>query len=191
MITADEACLDVFQRELAYVHRSLRRLGTAPPDLDDLAQDVFVALRRAWPAVDQTRPLRPYLFGIAFRIAAAHHRKRRREVAFGVLEVLDPAPSTDELLAAKRTHALVLSALDQIPLPRRAALVMHDVDGVSVRQVASALRIPRFTVYSRLRKARVELERIVRRTLGVRARVEKDAVNKRRSSGSTRRERDE
>ncbi len=164
-LTADEACLDAFQRELAYVYRSLRRLGTAPADLDDLAQDVFLALRGSWPAVDQGRPLRPYLFGIAFRIAAAHHRKRRREVAFGVLEILDAAPSADHLLADKRARALVLSAFEQIPLPRRAALVMHDIDGVSVQQIARTLGIPRFTVYSRLRKARAELERIVRRRL--------------------------
>jgi RNA polymerase sigma-70 factor (ECF subfamily) len=164
-ITADEACLDAFQRELAYVYRTLRRLGTAPADLDDLAQESFVALRGAWSAVDQTRPLRPYLFGIAFRISAAHHRKRRREVAFGEMEIMDGAPSAEGLLAAKRSRTIVLAALEHIPLPRRAALVMHDIDGVSARQVARVLGIPRFTVYSRLRKARVELERIVRRRM--------------------------
>ena len=51
------------------------------------------------------------------------------------------------------------------PLPRRGVLVMHDIDDVPVGHVASVLGIPLFTVYSRLRKARRELEAAVRRLL--------------------------
>ena len=44
-------------------------------------------------------------------------------------------------------------------------MVMHDIDDVPVREVASVLDIPLFTVYSRLRKARRELESAIRRLL--------------------------
>lgn len=162
-VTSDEACLDAFQRELDYVHRTLRRLGTPPSEVDDLAQEVFLALHGCWIAYDASRPLRPYLFGIAFRIAAAHHRKRKREVTFEIVEVSDTGPGPDDALATKQARTLVLAALERIPLPRRAVLVMHDIDDVSVEDVASALGIPKFTVYSRLRKARRELEAAVRR----------------------------
>jgi RNA polymerase sigma-70 factor (ECF subfamily) len=162
-LTADDACLNAFQQDVDYVYRSLRRLGAAASDVEDLAQDVFLALRGSWPEVDPTRPLRPYLFGIAFRITAAHRRKRKREVPFGMREVPDEGPLADDRLAAGRARATMLSALEHIPLRRRAPLVMHDIDGVSVHQIAAVLGIPRFTVYSRLRKARGELERIVRR----------------------------
>ena len=162
-MTADEACLDAFQRELDYVHRTLRRLGTPSSEVEDLAQDVFLALRAAWPTYDSTRPLRPYLFGIAFRIAATQQRKRRREVAFEVAEVADSGPAPDDALLAKQARAVVLAALEHVPLARRAVLVMHDIDGVPVENVAAALAIPRFTAYSRLRKARRELESAVRR----------------------------
>jgi RNA polymerase sigma-70 factor (ECF subfamily) len=160
---ADEACLEAFQRELDYVYRTLRRLGTSPSEVDDLAQEVFLALRRCWDEYDRERPLRPFLFGIAFRIASAYERKRRREVAFGVVEVGDAGPGPDDALQAKQARALVLAALERIPLPRRAVLVMHDIDDVPVTQVASTLDIPLFTVYSRLRKARRELEAAIRR----------------------------
>jgi RNA polymerase sigma-70 factor, ECF subfamily len=164
-VNGDEACLDAFQRELDYVHRTLRRLGTSPSEVEDLAQDVFLALRRAWAEYDPERPLRPYLFGIAFRIASAHQRKRNREVAFGVVELGDTGPRPDEALQTKQARAVVLAALERIPLPRRAVLVMHDIDDVPVGDVAAVLDIPRFTVYSRLRKARRELEAAVRRIL--------------------------
>ena len=164
-MTPDEACLDAFQRELGYIYRTLQRFGTAPSELEDLAQDVFVALRRSWPHYDQSRPLRPYLFGLAFRIVSAHHRKSRREVPFGIVEANDARPGPDDLLQTKQARALVLAALERIPLPRRAVLVMRDLDGVPIDEVASVLAIPLFTAYSRLRKARHELESAVRRML--------------------------
>jgi RNA polymerase sigma-70 factor (ECF subfamily) len=161
-VADDEICLDTFQREVDFIYRSLRRLGTAPSDVEDLAQEVFLALRRSWPGFDQTRPVRAYLFGITFRIAAKHRRKRRREVAFKVVEVPDDRPGPDDELVAKRARALLLSALERIPLPRRAVLVMHEIDCIPVDEVAATLGIPRFTVYSRLRKARRELESALR-----------------------------
>jgi RNA polymerase sigma-70 factor (ECF subfamily) len=162
-LNPDEACLEAFQRELDYVFRTLRRLGTSPGEVEDLAQEVFLALRGAWAEYDAERPLRPYLFGIAFRIASANQRKRNREVAFGVIDVGDSGPGPDAALEAKQARALVLAALERIPLPRRAVLVMHDIDDVPVTQVATVLKIPMFTVYSRLRKARRELEAALRR----------------------------
>ena len=164
-LTLDDACLGAFQQELAYVYRSFRRLGTAPSEVEDLAQDLFLALRRSWSEYDPSRPLRPYLFGFAFRIAAAHQRKRKREVAFGIVEVDDAAPGPEEKLQSKQARALVLAALNRIPLPRRAVLVMHELDDVPVAEVAAVLSIPRFTAYSRLRKARRELQAGMRRLL--------------------------
>jgi RNA polymerase sigma-70 factor, ECF subfamily len=164
-LSLDDACLGAFQQELAYVYRSFRRLGTAPSEVEDLAQDLFLALRRSWAEYDPDRPLRPYLFGFAFRIAAAHQRKRKREVVFGIVEVDDTGPGPEETLQSKQRRALVLAALERIPLPRRAVLVMHELDGVPVAEVASVLSLPLFTVYSRLRKARRELEAGIRRLL--------------------------
>ena len=164
-MTPDEACLDAFQKELNYVYRSLRRLGVAPSELEDLAQELFLALRRSWPQYDASRPLRPYLFGIAFRLASAHQRKRRREVAFGAVDIEDAAPSAYDALQTKQARALVVAALERVPMPRRAVLIMRDLDDVSMEDIAAVLSIPRFTAYSRLRKARRELEAAVRRLL--------------------------
>jgi RNA polymerase sigma-70 factor (ECF subfamily) len=86
-------------------------------------------------------------------------------VAYGIVEVGDVGPGPDEHLQAKQARALVLAALERLPLPRRAVLVMHDIDDIPVGQVAAALNVPLFTVYSRLRKARRELESAVRRLL--------------------------
>jgi RNA polymerase sigma-70 factor (ECF subfamily) len=161
----DEVCLDVFQRELSYVYRTLRRLGAAASEVEDLAQDAFLALRGSWANYDPARPIRPYLFGIAFRIVSAHRRKRKREVAYGSVDPDDEGPWPDAVLQSKQARAMVLVALERLPLSRRAVLVMHELDDVPVAEVASVLGIPLFTAYSRLRKGRCELEAEMRRML--------------------------
>jgi RNA polymerase sigma-70 factor, ECF subfamily len=154
-----------FRTEFEYVQRTLRRLGTEQSEVDDLAQEVFLVLHRRWSEFDQSRPLRPYLFGVAVRIALANQRKRAREVAFGNIELSDDDPGPEEVLSNKQTRALVQAALKRIPLPRRTVLVMHELDRVPVTEVAAMLSIPLFTVYSRLRKAREELKLETQRIL--------------------------
>src|SRR3954470_18715463 len=101
-----------FRIEFEYVQRTLRRLGTDQSEVDDLAQEVFLVLHRRWSEYDWSRPLRPYLFGIALRLALAHQRKRYREVAFGLGEIGDDGPGPEQALCAKQTRALVQAALE-------------------------------------------------------------------------------
>ena len=74
--------LEAYQQEITYVFHALRWLGARPQEIEDLAQEVFIALRRAWSRYDSSRPLRPYLFGVAFRVVSMQRRKTKREVAF-------------------------------------------------------------------------------------------------------------
>ena len=152
---ADHPCLDAFQLEFDYIVRSLRRLGVPRDDVEDMAHEVFIALRGTWDKYDASRPLRPYLFGIAFRVAASHRRKTWRELPCALFDI-DDGTRPDQELQAKQARALVLIALERIPLPRRAVFVMHDIDEVGMRDIAVSLSIPLFTAYSRLRKARKE-----------------------------------
>jgi RNA polymerase sigma-70 factor (ECF subfamily) len=159
--TAERDCLGAFGQEFDYLCRTLRRLGVPEADVEDLGHEVFLVLQRRWEDYDPSRPLRPYLFGIAFRVASAHHRRRIREVPTDALEVEDPGALPDQSLQAKEARAIVLRALERLPLARRAVFIMHDLDEVPMRGVAAVLSIPTFTAYSRLRKARKEFEAAV------------------------------
>jgi RNA polymerase sigma-70 factor (ECF subfamily) len=123
-------------------------------DVEDLAHEVFLVLYRTWEVYDPARPLRAYLFGIAFRVARDHLRKRRREVSNAVLEIDDLGPRADQEFETNQRRALLLKALEQVPLPNRAVLVMHDIEEIPMAEIASTLSILRFTGYSRLRRAR-------------------------------------
>jgi RNA polymerase sigma-70 factor (ECF subfamily) len=137
-------------------------LGVRAEDIEDDLQDVFLVLHRKWEEYDPSRPLRPYLFGIAFRVVAGRRRRYRREVPGSPDDHAGTSAAPDHALDAASTRKLVLDALLEVPLPRRAVLVMHDIDEIPMREIAKALSIPLFTGYSRLRKARVEFEAAVR-----------------------------
>lgn len=161
----------LYGREFSYVYRTLRRLGVRAADVEDLVHDVFVVVHRRLPDFDAARPVRPWLFGIAYRVASDHRRLARhvREVGVDFPHARCEAPDPEARAQAAEARDLVLEALDALDLDRRAVLVMHDIDGHAVPEIAAALDVPLNTVYSRLRIARERFEAAVRRITARRA----------------------
>jgi len=158
----EEACVAAFDRELDYVFETLRRLGARPGEVEDLAHEIFLVLYRNWSTLDTSRTLRPYIFGVAFRIVSAHRRRHSREVNFPYIEAVDNAPGQEQNLQLRESIALLYSALELVPLARRAVVIMHELDEVPVNVIAETLSLTRFGVHARLRKGRLELARAVR-----------------------------
>lgn len=156
----------LFEAEFAYVLNTLRRLGVRESDLEDVTHDVFIIVHRLLPEYDPERPLRPWLFGVAFRVASDYRRLARhmREVPEEPMdEPADPSLPADEQIASAQARRLVINALDELELDRRAVLVLHDIDGQAMPQIAEALGIPLNTAYSRLRLGREQFRAAVNR----------------------------
>jgi RNA polymerase sigma-70 factor (ECF subfamily) len=149
----------VFDEHFGYVWKSLRRLGVAERDLEDLAHEVFLRVHERLHEYDPARPMRPWLFAFAYRVAAEHRRRpsHRMEAVGFATEAPDPRPRADERLADAEQRALFRAALERLDVDRRAVLVLHHVDGVPVAEIAHALGVPVNTAYSRLRLAREQL----------------------------------
>lgn len=160
-----KACVDAFEQELDYLYGTLRRLGAPTADIDDLLQDIFVVLYRNWPTLDLTRPLRPWLFGVAFRVVRSHRRRRARESPWLGLDPHDPSDGPDRQLAGRESLAMLWAALDQVPSARREVVMKHDLEGLEVVDIARQLSMTKFGVYARLYKGRKELASAVRRLL--------------------------
>src|SRR5687767_3070439 len=150
-----------FEEQYDYLYRAVRRFGVPESDVEDLVQEVFLVMWRRWAEYEPQRPLRPWLAGIAFHIAQKHLSRGRREVPRGEVDREDESPHPDERLAAARSRDIALRALAGLPAKQKVVLVMHDLDGVEMRDVARALQVPLFTAYSRLRRARLGFARAV------------------------------
>lgn len=158
----------VFREHAPFVANTLRRFGVSPADLSDQLQEVFMVVHGLRHDYDPSRPLRPWLFGITYRVAARYRQKKGRQiVADSELDdtAEDPGPLADVSMESKEAQALVLEALERIDLSRRAVFIMADIDGEAIPDIATALQIPLNTAYSRLRLAREEFARAVRRLL--------------------------
>jgi RNA polymerase sigma-70 factor (ECF subfamily) len=157
----------LFENEFDYVYASLRRMGIRDADLPDLTHDVFIAVHRHLPEFDVSRPARPWLFGIAFRVALGFKRRARQH--YEVLAdpethvAADPSPHAQALLEQREAYQVLYDAIAQLDMDRRAVFVLHDIDGVPVPEVAATLEIPVNTAYSRLRLAREAVTAHVKR----------------------------
>ena len=155
----------LYKQEFGYAWRTLRRLGVRESDLPDLAHDFFIVVFRHLSDFDTARPVRPWLFGIAFRVVSDYRRSApfKREALGDTPEIADRAPPADEQIAERQAREAVMRVLDALDLDRRAVLVMHDIDGHPVPEIAAALAIPVPTAYSRLRLAREDVAAAVKR----------------------------
>lgn len=149
------------------VWRSLRRFGVSESLADDAAQRVFLAFAHRLAVIQRGRE-RPYLIGIAARIAANVRRQQARSRE-EPSESLDEAPSSardpESLLLEQQRRRRLDEALSTLPELQRQVFVLYELEGFTMREIASALEIPLGTAASRLRRAREAFEQWVREHL--------------------------
>jgi RNA polymerase sigma factor (sigma-70 family) len=150
-----EALGALYVRHKAMVCAALRRFAptSAPADIDELAQDVFLALPDAASRYEERARFRAWLFGIAVRKAQGFRRRAwiRRLAGRAPDEPRDPKPGPD--LEAERRE-LALHLLERLPPAQREVLVLHAVEGFDGEEIARILDISPGTVWTRLHRAR-------------------------------------
>jgi RNA polymerase sigma-70 factor (ECF subfamily) len=167
----------VYDANIAFVWRNLRRLGVPEAQLDDAAQEVFLITHRRWHTFDASwSSLHTWLFGIVLRVAQNERRAVRRRNARFVLgverELLEQHPSAAagplELLAKREAALLLEQALSELSDKARAILVLVDIEQLTVPHAAEALRLNVNTAYDRLRSARAQFQRVLVRVRATR-----------------------
>lgn len=156
---------EIFERELSFVYNALRRLGIREAELPDATQEVFATVAGILDDYDPSRPLRPWLFGVAYRVGMRYLEvaHRRREVPSEIPEAPDSSPGAEVAIERHQTRDLAREALAQVEPTRRAVLILSHFEGLSVPDIASTLQIPVNTAYSRLHRARQEFSEAARK----------------------------
>jgi RNA polymerase sigma-70 factor, ECF subfamily len=148
----------------AAVWRALRRFGLSAADADDSAQKVFLA---AVPRVDEIEPgrERAFLYGIAANVAFKARRTlaRRREQHADFECCIDPQSDTEHLLERRRARKLLDQMLERLEHDVRVVFVLHEIEELTVPEIAEALDIPLGTAASRLRRGREQFARALAR----------------------------
>jgi len=156
----------LFGKHYASVWRLLRRLGVPAAQLDDATQEVFWVAARRLHDIEHGRD-GPFLYGVALRVAAGELRRLKSAVPLVDIgqapSMIDQGPSPEEQLVARQARRLLDDVLDRMPGDLRTVFVLHELEGIEVREIASLEQIPIGTASSRLRRAREEFSAISKR----------------------------
>ncbi len=136
-------------------------------DARDVAQEVFVRVHRSLPNFEQEDRFVPWLLRVARTCAIDHTRRRAarppaQDVPVEtVLALTDPAPDPAERVEQRSERSLVRRALERCSDLHREILMLRDIQGMALQDVAELLGIPGGTAKSRAARARAELARAV------------------------------
>jgi RNA polymerase sigma-70 factor (ECF subfamily) len=140
-----------------FVWRSLRRFGVPEEQADDAAQQVFCVFARRLADVPRDKE-KTFLCGVAVRVAQTIRRTRGRvpehvdETALATAATNEPGP--DEQLDDRRARAILDSILEALPADLRTVFVLHEIEEMTMSEIAIVLGVPAGTVASRLRRGR-------------------------------------
>ncbi len=137
----------------------LQTLGTPPADVEDLAQEVFLVVRRRLCDFDG-RNVAGWLYRISSRQVLRHRRLSWIQSVFtlgsgkDIEEVPDSRVGVEEAFAAQEKRRLLQQIVGKMSEKRRVAFMLFEVEDYSGEEIADMLDVPVNTVWTRLYHAR-------------------------------------
>jgi RNA polymerase sigma-70 factor (ECF subfamily) len=124
----------------------------------DATQETFLTLYRKANQYRATAAVGTWLYRIAVNACYDLLRKERRRPSEAMPSYLDPAdPHGEDLFTSIELRPSVEAALATLTPDFRAVVVLSDVEGMSLPEIAATLEVPLGTVKSRLFRARRQL----------------------------------
>jgi RNA polymerase sigma-70 factor (ECF subfamily) len=146
---------DLHQRRL---YGLARRLSGDAEEARDLVQESFFRAARRPGSIPPTESgAEAWLVRTLVNLCRDKSRRdavRRRAAETVLADSGNPSPSPEGALVAGAT---IRAALRRLPARRRAAVVLHELEGLPVKEVARILGIARVTVRWHLMAARQDL----------------------------------
>ncbi len=152
---------ELFRLHVGRVHRMVYRLIGPCADVDDLVQTVFVEAFRSLPGFRGESLFSTWLGRIAVRVTM--HAVRRPRLSLVPLDGVDaalPAHAQPDAAADSQQGVAHLNALlDALRPKKRAAFVLHVLEGYSIQETAAMIGASEAATKVRIHDARRELEK--------------------------------
>ena len=145
--------------EIVEVHAAMvRRIATVyerhPDRVDDLVQDVWIAVWQALPRLHDHAALKGYIARITQNICVTHVRRALVWQAQPLSDTLpDPAPAPDEATAHALRLARLVEAVRSLPENLKAVASLY-LEDMPVKDIAIALGISESNASVRLHRAK-------------------------------------
>ena len=135
---------------------ALRTLGD-PDDAADAVQDALVSAFRAASGYRGEAAVTTWLHRIVVNACLDLARRRTARPTTPLADSPASAMPAADSLGARETSTEILAALRELPIEQAAAVVLVDVEGYPVAEVAEMLEVPTGTVKSRCARGRSRL----------------------------------
>jgi RNA polymerase sigma-70 factor (ECF subfamily) len=126
-----------------------------PEEASDAVQDACLSAFRSAASFRGESKVSTWLHRIV--VNACLDRARRRAVRPTVPLPEEPLPDVRDVLSEREVALAVQAALAQLPEDQRLAIVLIDLEGMSVDEAAAVLQVPGGTVKSRCFRGRARL----------------------------------
>jgi RNA polymerase sigma-70 factor (ECF subfamily) len=142
-----------------------------PDEACDLAQEIFVRVFRKLDTCERPDAFLPWLIRIARNAGIDHLRRRkarppRQDIPVESMHDLrGDEPDPEEELMRDQRKRLVLRGLQRLSKINREIILLKDIQGLPLEEIARILDLPLGTVKSRSSRARVELAKAVQTLL--------------------------
>lgn len=164
---------NVVSRNLPIFYKMAFRSVGNDPDAEDAVQDALLSACRHLAQFRGQARMSTWLTAIVINAARLQLRRRRGvyvsleqqsgEDGLSFSEQLpDSKPGPEEACYASEARDRLLAATRQLSPTLRGAFQVHDIDGLTAKEVATALGVPEGTVKARVARARAKLARIMR-----------------------------
>jgi len=149
----------LFEAHAERLYRLARRLVPTADDAEDLVQETFLKAARSRAAIPRgLNSEQAWLVHVLVNIRRDQWRKEtiRKRHQFELTGAALPQDDSERAFVIRST---VWAALDSLPPRRRAAVVMYEIEGLSIAAIAKMLGINAITVRWHLSRGRRELAR--------------------------------
>lgn len=121
----------------------------------DATQDTFLTVFRKASQFRGNSALGTWIYRIAVNTCYDQMRKAKRQRTFPMPDHLDPSDAAaQDAIDSAAIRPEIQEALDGLPIEFRAAVVLSDLEGMTIPETAKALGVPIGTVKSRLFRGR-------------------------------------
>jgi len=145
------------------VFRFLSALGVRDPEREDACQDVFLAVYRSLPSFRGEAQLSTWIYRITARTTGKLIQKRKLRSALTNTLTQEPAPTLSDPTEQAARALMLDRMLDRLNPKKRLVLVLFELEGVPVEEIARIVGCPTNTVWSRLHHARLDLTKMAAR----------------------------
>jgi len=133
----------------------------------DVAQDIFVRIYNRLDTCEDPDRFEHWLVRIARNACIDHLRRRkarppRRDIpAEDMVNLRDGGPTPEDNLISSSRQRLVHRALQDLSEINREIILLKDIQGLPLEEIAGMLDLPLGTVKSRSSRARLELAQVI------------------------------